>query len=228
MTNILVAEVSVRGTRPLLWHAFTPDAIPASGKRERTGVAGNDPSEWRRTVLADSEGRLYLEPTYVFGCVRDGARHTKYGRGSLQPMIAATLQVLDDRVFTDRTLPDDPATDPTLPVYLDIRSVRNPATKGRNVRYRVAAAAGWTLRFTLMWDMTVVSREQMRAVVRDAGMFAGLGDARAIGFGRFGVEEFAIGEHDEYQQAKTLGGERKEEAAGGVRKPAGEEASHAA
>ena len=195
-SNILTATVEVQGTRPLLWHRFGPDTIPVSGKKERQGVAGNDPSEWKRSVLVTKERQLYLEPSYIFGAVRDGAKHTKRGRGTLQPMVAATLQVNDDRVLVDRFLPED--TEAFLkhtasdPVYLDIRSVKNPATRARNVRYRVAASAGWKAQFTIIWDMTVVSRGEMEAVVRDAGMLAGLGDGRGIGFGRFRVDSFDL------------------------------------
>jgi CRISPR/Cas system endoribonuclease Cas6 (RAMP superfamily) len=66
-----------------------------------------------------------------------------------------------------------------------VRSVKNPATRARNVRYRVAASKGWTATFTIMWDKTVVAREEMKAAIRDAGMFVGIGDGRSIGFGRF-------------------------------------------
>ncbi|HXI14762.1 MAG TPA: hypothetical protein VNM48_00225, partial [Chloroflexota bacterium] len=145
MGNILYAKVLIRGTRPLLFHKFGPDALPLE-KGERTGVAGNDPEEWRKTVLATSEGQLYVDPSYIFGCVRDGSRNIKKGRGSIMPMVASTLQVLEDRVLIDRYLPDGlvtaPPLDPEAPVYLDVRGVRNPASKARNVRYRVAASAG--------------------------------------------------------------------------------------
>lgn len=197
-SNIISATVEVQGTRPLLWHRFGADTIPADGKKERQGVAGNDPSEWKRSVLVTKERQLYLEPSYIFGAVRDGAKHTKRGRGTLQPMVAATLQVSDDRVLVDRFLPENTdaflANTPEDPVYLDIRSVKNPATRARNVRYRVAASPGWKTQFTLMWDITVVSRGEMEAAVRDAGMLAGLGDGRGIGFGRFTVERFDIAE----------------------------------
>src|SRR5688500_16594047 len=103
MSNIITANIKIVGTRPLLWNAFGPEAIPLD-KQEKTGVAGNDPEEWRKTVLITINRQLYVEPTYVFGCLRDGAKHTKKGRGSLQPLIAATLQVLDDRVLVDRFL----------------------------------------------------------------------------------------------------------------------------
>jgi hypothetical protein len=194
MGNILHAAVAVKGTRPLLWHRFGPDSIPLE-KAERTGVAGNDPEEWHKTVLATPDGKLYLEPTYIFGCMRDGAKHTARKRGTLQPYIAATLQVTDSLVMTDRCMPEgEPPTDPTAPVYLDVRSVKNPATKARNVRYRIAASDGWNVTFHLMWDKTIVSRSEMQQVAIDAGRFVGLGDGRSVGFGRFEVVSFDVTE----------------------------------
>jgi hypothetical protein len=191
--NILQAKVTIQGTRALLWHAFGPDAMPLE-KQERTGVAGNDPEEWKKTVLMLPETRqLYVKPTYVFGTIRDGAKHTKRGRGTIQSFVAATLQVTDNFVLVDRFVPQEPVTqDPTAPVYLDIQGVKNPATKGRNVRYRIAAAPGWSATFNLEWDKTIVSRGEMEAVVIDAGRFTGIGDGRNVGYGRFSVISFEV------------------------------------
>lgn len=191
MPNLLTARVSIRGTRPVLWHHFGADAIPLE-KVEKTGVAGNDPEEWRRTVLALPDGHLYFDSTYIFGCIRDGARYVKKGRGSIQEPLRATMQVVDDPICVDRSLPngvdgDPPATDPTQPVYLDIRSVVNPSTKGRNVRYRIAASAGWLMNFRVQWDKTIVSRGELQSAVIEAGRLCGIGSGRRIGMGRFEV-----------------------------------------
>jgi hypothetical protein len=193
MSNLIKAAVDIRGKRPLLQHQFGPEALPLE-KGERTGVAGNDPEEWRRTCLLTSAGQLYIRGTYVFSMVREAAKHTKKGKGSIQALVAATLQIEEERVLLDRWMPkgDAPTTDPTQPVYLDVCGVRNPATKARNVRYRLAASAGWKASFTLVWDKTVVSREQMRAVLNDAGTLVGLADGRAVGYGRFAVESFEV------------------------------------
>lgn len=200
--NIIRAKVTIRGVRPLLLHHFGPDALPLE-KQERTGVAGNDPQEWRKTALVTKEGQLYVEPSYVFGTIRDAAKYTKKGKGSIQSAVSATLQVVDGRVLIDRHFPGfpnghafdvttvaAPPQDPEAPVYLDVRSVKNPSTKARNVRYRVAASPGWSLAFTVLWDKTVVSRAEMQAVLNDAGVLVGIADARGIGFGRFTVEGF--------------------------------------
>jgi hypothetical protein len=105
--------------------------------------------------------------------------------------VGATLQVIDDKVLIkDRFLPDPITEDSDAPVYLDITSVRNPATKARNVRYRVAASKGWELDFNIMFDRSIVSRAEMESVCRDAGALVGLADGRSIGFGRFEVVDF--------------------------------------
>jgi len=190
--NIVTARVQIVGTRPLLQHSFGPDALPLEG-REKTGIAGNDPEEWKRTRLVTKSGQLYLRSDYVFASIRDGAKYTKKGKGSIQSLVSATLQVIDSPVLVDRFLPKDgdpPMNDPTAPVYIDVCGVRNPSTKARNVRYRLAAAPGWRCGFTLLWDRTIVSREQMRAVLHDTGTLCGIGDGRAIGNGRFAVESF--------------------------------------
>jgi hypothetical protein len=189
--NIVTAVAKISGIRPILWHRFGPDTL-SLGKKERTGVAGNNPEEWKATVLITDENQLYFEPSYIFACLRDGAKYTKKGRSSLQPLIAATLQVLDDRILTNRYLPENITTNPNEPVYLDIRSVKNPVTRARNIRYRVCSSSGWNATFNIAWDKTIISKAEMEAIVLDAGMYSGLGDARNIGFGRFKLEEFEI------------------------------------
>jgi len=207
MSNIVTAEVTIRGTRPCLWHKFGPDSMPLE-KQEKEGVAGHNPQEWRRTVLVTKSGQLYFEPTYAFSTIVGGAKYTKKGRGSIQKIVAATLQVTDDRILVDRwflgfpnsdepidlATIDPPSQDTEEPVYLDIRGVVNPSTRGRNVRYRIAVSPGWMATFHILWDKTIVSRNEMEACIIDAGNLVGIGNGRSIGFGRFGVESFEVTE----------------------------------
>jgi hypothetical protein len=105
-------------------------------------------------------------------------------------MVYTFVQMPSDVWETGRHAKIAASEDPDAPVYLDVRSVKNPATKARNVRYRVAASSGWEAEFTLMWDKTVVSRGEMESALRDAGRLVGLGDGRSIGAGRFEVVSF--------------------------------------
>lgn len=190
----LQAEILIQGTRPLLWNHLQPSE--SFGKRqERGGTAGNDPTEWQRNVLLTEERQLYLLPTHIFGCFRDAAKYTKRGRSSLITQMASTLQVKDRRVCIDRYLPEDPiraSEDIDQEVYIFMSVVKNIATRGHNIRYRVAAAPGWRCSFTLLWDKTIVSRQEMETVAIDAGKLVGLADGRSIGYGRFEVLSFCL------------------------------------
>lgn len=204
MSNIITAKVRIRGVRPLWWHAFGPDALPLE-KQEKQGVAGNNPQEWRNTVLCTKEGQLCVDGSYMFGCLKEGGKRIKVGRGNIVKDIAATLQIGEERILVNRFFPgfpngndfnpatvDTPSEDSDFPVYLDVRGVVNPSTKGRNIRYRIAAAPGWEMEFTLVWDKTVVARHLMEAALIDAGKLAGIGSGRAIGKGRFEVVSFEV------------------------------------
>lgn len=198
MSNILTAKIDIVGTRPFLYHAFGRDSIPLE-KQERTGVAGNNPKEWKGSVLFTKSGQIYVPGTYLFGTLKEGAKFTKKGKGSIQNSLTSTITILDDKILIDRFipgfdngLPDTMPEDSELPVYLDVRSAVNPSTRGRNVRYRVALSVGWQLSFNIQWDKTIISRGEMEAVCIDAGKLCGIGSGRKIGFGRFDLKSFEV------------------------------------
>lgn len=61
-----------------------------------------------------------------------------------------------------------------------------------HIRYRVAAAPGWSTSFSIEWENTLISRNEMTSILNSAGSFVGLGDGRSIGFGRFEVTKFKV------------------------------------
>ncbi|WP_257236728.1 hypothetical protein [Nostoc sp. 'Peltigera malacea cyanobiont' DB3992] len=91
MANILQAEVKVMGTRTLAIHHFGIDALPLEAK-EKDGVAGNSPNEWKKTVLMDEEKQLFLLPTYFFGAIKYGGKTVKRGKGNFLADIASTCK----------------------------------------------------------------------------------------------------------------------------------------
>jgi hypothetical protein len=102
--NMVRLRVVIRGTRPLLQHAFTEFAIPLESQ-ERTGVAGNDPEEWKKTCMVTPDGQLYVGGANIFRCLLDGAKYTKKGRGSVQSLVAATMQVERNGLGRVKSLP---------------------------------------------------------------------------------------------------------------------------
>jgi hypothetical protein len=197
MSVRVCARVGIVGTRPLLFHCFTPESIPLE-RKERTGVAGHDPEEWKRTYSATKDGQLYLHSRYIFGCLRNGAKYIqKKGRATYQVDFAATTQVQDDKVLLNRFIPADQKLpyDDTEDVFIDVSSVVNPGTRGRNVRYRVGISKGWEATFNILWDPTLVPKDMMRKICDEAGILVGLADGRNIGYGRFDVVSFEVSDY---------------------------------
>lgn len=190
------AVIKIEGIKPILFHAFREEALDK--KKTKSGSTGNNPEEWKTTVIMDEDRKLYLPASYLFAPIKEAGKYTKIGRGSIVKHVAATLEVLTERIYLiGRSVPSDAevvelknAT--SMPVYLDVRSVVNPMTKGRNLRYRIACSPGWQCEFMITWDDSVLSASQMEQLIKDAGIMCGSGCGRAIGFGRFKVLEFKI------------------------------------
>ncbi|PAE42789.1 hypothetical protein [Bacillus sp. 7884-1] len=195
---LMYAKVKITGTKPLLLNSFSTETLSLE-RKERSGVAGNDPEEWKRTYTANENGQLYVDPSYIFGCMREASKYTKSGRGSIQPKLSATLQVLSSSIYFNRFIPEEISQDKSRPVYLDVRSVRNPSTRGRNIRYRVGLSPNWETEFEIIWDNTLVATQQIKAILHDAGMLVGLADGRSIGYGRFEVDTIETMLYEEYK-----------------------------
>ncbi|KUO78073.1 MAG: hypothetical protein APF81_25745 [Desulfosporosinus sp. BRH_c37] len=194
MSNVIQANVHIQGIRPMLIHHFGPDAIPLE-RREKSGVAGNNPEEWKHTVLMTDKRQLYVPSEYILANFRAGSRIAFGTRGGHVGKLAACLQIADENIYFNCFVPtnlNDYVNCTDAPVYLDVRGVKQPTTKARNMRYRVALSPGWQSRFSIVWDKTLISREEMHSIVIHSGQFIGLGDGRAIGFGRYTVEEFNL------------------------------------
>lgn len=187
------AYVKIEGVKTLLFHAFREDALDR--KKSKVGTTGNNPEEWKSTVIMDEQRKLYLPSSYLFAPIKEAGKYSKIGRGNIVKYVAATLEISPDRIYlADRKVPEEDklTKDPTQPVYLDVRSVVNPMTKGRNLRYRIACCAGWKCEFFMTWEDSVLSVNQMEQVIKDAGIMCGTGCGRAIGLGRFQILEFKV------------------------------------
>jgi len=185
-------KIHIKGTRPLLFHAFREEVLTQT-KKERGGSQGNDPTEWKQTVQMDGNRNLFVTHLNIFAALKNAAKHTKVGRGTIKDKVGATLQVPPKNyLLKDLKVPEEDKIDrdESKAVFLHVCSVKNPATKGRNLRYRVAAKEGWELEFEIQFDPRIVSIDLMKGVVEDMGILEGFMDGRNIGYGRFEVINF--------------------------------------
>lgn len=186
------AKIKIKGTRTLLFCGFSISAL--SDMKPKKGTTGNNPEEWKETVLMNADRVPFVHDTYLVRSISEGGKELKVGKSNLSKKIYSCLEVSAVHsgkiYFEGMKVPEAPTTDDTQPVYLDVRSVVNPMTKGRNVRYRIALKPGWELTFTINWDDSLVSKDQMQTCVTNGGMYQGIGDGRKIGFGRYEVVSF--------------------------------------
>lgn len=189
-------KILIRGTKPIMFHRFNLENLTDQTK-PKVGSAGNNPEEWKKSFY-HVDGKLFFPSDCVFSTLKNGAVYTKAGRGTLKNTWVAAIEIKENQVFLDREMfenwenlsIDEVPKGPLDPVYVDVRMVANPNTKGRNVRYRVACAPGWQMQFTLMADLSLLSMQQIEKIVNDTGKMQGFGEARTLGYGRYEVLEF--------------------------------------
>jgi hypothetical protein len=187
------AKIAIEGTKSILFHTFPIDTLTPG--KSRGGTTGKDEEEWKSTVLMTGNRQLYVMGTYLIGAIKSAGKLIKVGKGNMMKKIESCLECLEDVVLLDNLfVPEDSQLTKSSmdPVYIDVRSVVNPSTKGRNLRFRIAAKAGWKLSAAIEWDDSLVSKETMKECVTNAGLYEGIGDGRRIGFGRFSVVSFEI------------------------------------
>lgn len=189
------ALVKIRGIKPFLFHKFNIESLQEMAK-PKSGSSGNNPDEWRTSFFHD-DGHLYMPGSYIIAALKGGSVYTKVGRGTIQKTWISGVQVMEEKIHFSAHMPKgwqdmetkDFPQDPTLPVFLDVRMVANPNTKGRNIRYRVGMGAGWECTFNLEVDPTLLSKQQVRKVLEDTGKLNGIADGRTLGYGRFSLEQ---------------------------------------
>ncbi len=192
---MLQAHVKIKGVKPILFNRFNIEKITDTS-RIKSGTKGSDTEEWRQSFF-DQDGKLYMPDSYIQACLKNGSVYTKVGRGTLKKTWISAVNIMDEKIFLNRSMPKDWEEistkdfpmDTSVPVFLDIRMVVNPNTKGRNIRYRIGCSTGWECSFNLLIDNTLLSKDQASKVIEDAGRLEGLADGRTLGYGRYEILE---------------------------------------
>lgn len=191
-------KTKIVGIKPLFFHKFNIETL-TDQKKPKTGTTGNNPEEWKQSFFQDNN-KLYIPGAYIFAALKNGAVNTKAGRGTIQKTFISAVNVMDEKIYFNRSVWDgweedefeNVPTNSDDPVYVDVRMVANPNTKGRNIRYRLALSPGWELEFSLEYDESLLSLSQIKKVIEDTGKLQGIADGRSLGYGRYEVEEFTV------------------------------------
>jgi hypothetical protein len=193
------ATVQIVGTIPLLMHNVRlANPLDRFAKEIKTLTSKRIKTEDDHLQIAKLEflGGLYYDTKIgpyipggnILASIRDGGKIIRKGTA-----IKRGLFVAEDKVRLDYTGPREPEV-MFDSGFADIRGVSGQGTRGGSVtmRCRPIFNPPWKCAFTLMFDETVISPDDLRQCVEIAGRLTGLCDY-VPRFGKYEVAEWTAG-----------------------------------
>lgn len=161
--------VRIQGTSPLLmnrFNAISPDDFKKMVAEEQV--------KWAEYRDPETE-ELYVPGIAIQRCLVNAAVYSKgKGRASLQKQVAACVLITPEMCSLG-----------VKNYEIDSRAVVVPATKGRILRHRPRFDM-WSTEFVIEYDTALLSENELRKIVDDAGSRVGLLDFRPEKKGPFG------------------------------------------
>lgn len=163
-------EATIRGLSPLLMHRYVED-----GTKDPHRLPIEEQAE--RGVYRNKKGFLYAPSTWLYQAMVNAGRYSKGKRGaSLMHATAGAIVVTPDEIPLG-----------TKTYEIDARSAVNKQMRqaARIMVYRPRLDE-WTMQFSLLYNSDVLTHEQVRKILDDAGSMVGLGSYRPANKGPFG------------------------------------------
>lgn len=188
-------KLKLTGNGPILMHSdrmanpldpIKKKMAAISGKRKKTAEDHEQLAhiEWEAGMYHDADIGPYLPGKILKAGLIAGAKKTRSG-----PKVKSGVLVLTDKAPLEYEGPRDLVKMWAAGSFADIRSV--VVQRARLMRCR-PIFHNWSATFELMFDDTVVDREDILAFAETCGQMIGIGDYRPESggdFGRFYVEE---------------------------------------
>ena len=188
-------NITIRGTNALLLHKYTTATVSGPKARvikSREATMYDD--EWIKSTYLNKEGHVVMPSLNIIACLFDGSKGMKIGKKAITRILYTSLFVtpFEPVVMGDEkpiTINDIRKND-----WLDRRGA---VISGRRIdRTRTMLPLGWTLSFVISTKDSSLSKEDIKAVLENAGTSAGLGDWRPSSpkkpgpYGTFAVVSF--------------------------------------
>lgn len=180
-------KAKIKSICPMLHHGAQSVGMESTTVKKKKG--GNalvgDPNEWKKTIYYNEENGVYLPAINVEASMIIASKQFKLGRGTVSKYFKSGVFITEDYLpfyVKGKTITD------LNEIEIDKRTVKNPSTRGRNMRYR-AIFREWESEFKIMVTAEdYIDRELLKEVISYAGMFVAVGDYRPR-FGRFQLVE---------------------------------------
>jgi len=178
-------EIKIKSICSMLHHGAQAVGMEKTIGKKRGGEAllGNE-EEWKKTIYFKKGVGVYLPAISFEACMVNAAKQFKItGRQTATKYVKSGIFCVDE--YLPFLVDGKPIMDlDDSRIQIDKRTVKNPSTRGRNVRYR-AKFDNWesTFRFIVNSD-DYLKKDLLTEIIKYAGNFVGVGDYRPR-FGRF-------------------------------------------
>jgi len=178
-------KVQIKSIGPMLHHSSYNIGMDTTRKKKGGNAILGDTEEWKKTIYFDESFGVYLPSISLEASFIEAAKQFKMGRGTYSKYFKSGV-FINEIMLPFYVEGSEIKTLEDKRIIIDRRTVKNPATKGRNMRYR-AMFKEWESEF----DVTIaaddyIDKEILQDVMNYAGKFIGVGDYRPR-FGRFTV-----------------------------------------
>lgn len=178
-------RVKIRSIAPMLHHGAQSLGLePKSQKKKGGDALTGDKDEWKKTIYFNEQDGVFLPAINVEAALIEAAKQFKQGRSTMTKYFKSGVFISENNLplyvqgKTIKNLSD---------VEVDVRTVKNPSTRGRNVRYR-AIFRQWSSDFLICVSADdFINAVLLKDVFAYAGSFVGIGDFRPR-FGRFTLD----------------------------------------
>jgi len=180
-------KIKIEGLSPLLHHGSQAVGMDEESTKKKGGNALlGDCDEWKKTIYYDEDNGVYLPSINLEATFIEGAKQFKVGRGSASKYFKSGVFIQD---FICPLYVNGKIIMDLNDVEIDKRTVKNPSTKGRNMRYR-AIFKNWSSEIIINVNSDdYVSDKMLKEVIEYSGLFVGVCDFRPR-FGRFKLTSF--------------------------------------
>lgn len=180
-------EIKIKSICPMLHHGAQAVGMQEQSLKKKGGTAltGN-PDEWKDTIYYKDGIGIYLPAMSFEACIKNAAKQFKItGRATATKYVDSGVFCIDEYLpFLVNGKPIMSLDDPRI--VIDKRTVKNPSTKGRNVRYR-AKFDEWASSFKILVHADdYLSDKLLSEIIVYGGLYVGVGDYRPK-FGRFNL-----------------------------------------
>lgn len=201
MTSLILVDVWINGTTPMLQHRATEEAL-AGNTRSNNPTQRPDPRDVCEAHIYRLPSRQIAVPGSAFArMLREagGSHKAKGSRKTLKYLVPAAVIVMDDLCGLFLLDRKSPITD----FEVDSRPVTIPATKGRIMRHR-ARFNEWCCKVRLRINSDILEEAMVRRLFIEGAMQIGIGDFRPEKGGPFGTSDLVSWEQVSDRPVKTV------------------------